>query len=171
MKNSLGFPESTNLSDQEQFLKRYWISFGSMRDSKFQLTYYLTELLRKERNQSMNDLETIQLLAYNNLFSWNLRYSLEYRVVVDIIDTEFHAFFDDIEEVEKITSGEKSYSPEWEEVYDQIDRDNFEIGESERVDETPDVHLEDFAPRKELVDEFGFWKTEVYPSIDKEGVN
>ena len=171
MKNTLGFPESTNLSDQEHFLQRYWISFGSMRDSKFQIMHYLTDLLRKERHNTMSDLETIQLLTYRNLFSWNLRYSLEYRVVVDILDTEFHAFFDDIEEVEKITSGEKSYSPEWEEVYDQIDRDNFDIGESERVDDSPEVHLQDFAPRKELVDEFGFWKIEVSPFSDDKGVN
>ena len=161
--------KSTNLSDQMSNLRERW--FAHLKELEGKHPQYVTHnghsleqqlisiLTRKmEKGDELEPEYQVMLLAFKELFSYKIKYALDYDVTLDI-SSDVTVFFDDFNQVKRILNQEEIYRPTNEEIEEQINFEDFDIGFSGLSNHSyAEIVIRNFKPHN--LTKLGVWSEE-----------
>ena len=161
--------KSTNLSEQMSNLRERW--FAHLKELEGRHPQYVTNngnsleqqlisiLTQKmEKGDQLEPEYQVMLLAFKELFSYKIQYALDYDVDVDI-SSDVTVFFDDFQQVKRILTAEEIYTPTHEEIEDQLNFEDYYIGNSHLSTHSyAEIVIKDFKPHN--LTKLGVWNEE-----------
>ena len=161
--------KSTNLRDQMNNLRERWFAHLKELEGKHpqyvtnngnSLEQQLISILTRKSNVG-DELESeyqVMLLAFKELFSYKIQYALDYDVDVEV-SSDVTVFFDDFKQVKRILSGEEIFTPTHEEIDEQINFEDYYIGNSCLSSHSyAEIVIKDFKPHN--LTKVGVWSEE-----------